>query len=49
MELLIKILETLSTKKKFWLTPIIVVLIILIGLMVLTQGSLVAPFIYTFF
>ena len=34
MELLIKILQTLSTKKKFWLTPIIVVLIILIGLMV---------------
>ena len=49
MELLIKILQILSTKKKFWLTPIILVLIILIGLMVLTQGSLVDPFIYTFF
>ena len=49
MELLIKILQILSTKKKFWLLPIIVVLIILSGLMVLTQGSVVAPFIYTIF
>ena len=49
MELLIKILQILSTKKKFWLLPIVVVLIILSGLMVLTQGSVVAPFIYTIF
>ena len=49
MELLIKILQILSTKKKFWLLPIVVVLIILSGLLVLTQGSVVAPFIYTIF
>jgi len=49
MELLIKMLQILSTKKKFWLLPIIVALIILSGLMVLTQGSVVPPFIYTFF
>ena len=36
-------------RKKFWLLPIIVVLILLGGLMVLTQGSVVAPFIYTLF
>jgi hypothetical protein len=36
-------------RKKFWLLPIIVMLLILSGLMVLTSGSAVAPFIYTLF
>ncbi len=36
-------------RKKFWLLPIIVVLVLLGGLIVLTQGSAVAPFIYTLF
>jgi hypothetical protein len=36
-------------RKKFWLLPIIVVLIMLSGLIVLTSGSAVAPFIYTIF
>ena len=36
-------------RKKFWLLPIIVVLLLLGGLIVLTQGSAVAPFIYTLF
>ena len=49
MDLLIKILQFLITKKKFWLLPIIVALIILSGFMVLTQGSVVPPFIYTLF
>jgi hypothetical protein len=36
-------------RKKFWLAPIIVVLLLLGMLLVLAQGSAVAPFIYTLF
>jgi len=36
-------------RKKYWLMPILVVLMLFGGLIVLTQGSAVAPFIYTLF
>ena len=36
-------------RKKFWLAPIIIVLLLLGGLLVLAQGSAIAPFIYTMF
>jgi Family of unknown function (DUF5989) len=36
-------------RKKFWLAPIIVALLVLGGLIVFSQGSAVAPFIYTLF
>ncbi len=39
----------LSARKKLWLLPIIIVLVLLGGLLVLAQGSVVAPFIYTLF
>jgi len=39
----------LSVRRKFWLLPIIVVTVALGGLLVLAQGSVVAPFIYTLF
>jgi hypothetical protein len=39
----------MKERKKFWLLPIITVLLLLGGLIVLTQGSAVAPFIYTLF
>tara|TARA_B100000524_G_scaffold55243_1_gene25700 strand:- start:402 stop:551 length:150 start_codon:yes stop_codon:yes gene_type:complete len=41
--------EFLTIRKKYWLIPIIFVLVLLGGLIVLTQGSAVAPFIYTIF
>ena len=41
--------EFLFERKKYWLLPIIIVLVIFGGLIVLTQGSAVAPFIYTIF
>ena len=41
--------EFLKIRKKYWLLPIILVLVIFGGLIVLTQGSAVAPFIYTIF
>ncbi|MDX2457246.1 MAG: DUF5989 family protein [Gammaproteobacteria bacterium] len=39
----------LKVRKKFWLAPIILVLVLLGALIVLSQGSAVAPFIYTLF
>lgn len=39
----------MRTRKKYWLVPILLVMVILAGLMVLAQGSAVAPFIYTLF
>tara|TARA_Y100001970_G_scaffold227833_1_gene282013 strand:+ start:692 stop:841 length:150 start_codon:yes stop_codon:yes gene_type:complete len=41
--------EFLKFRKKYWLLPIIVVLAIFGGLIILSQGSAVAPFIYTIF
>tara|TARA_B100001027_G_C16223049_1_gene310761 strand:- start:663 stop:812 length:150 start_codon:yes stop_codon:yes gene_type:complete len=41
--------EFLRIRKKYWLLPIIIFLGIFGGLIVLTQGSAVAPFIYTIF
>ncbi len=39
----------LKVRKKFWLLPIVVMMVVFGGLVVLTQGSAVAPFIYTIF
>lgn len=39
----------MKVRKKFWLLPIMVLLLLLGGLLVLAQGSAVAPFIYTLF
>ncbi len=41
--------DFLSTRKKWWLTPIILFLVLLGALIVLTEGSALAPFIYTLF
>ncbi len=39
----------MRVRKKFWLLPILVVMVLFGGLLVLSQGSAVAPFIYTIF
>jgi len=39
----------MRVRKKFWLAPLILVLILLGTLIVLTQGTVIAPFIYTLF
>lgn len=36
-------------RKKYWLLPIIIVMFVFGGLLILTQGSAIAPFIYTLF
>ncbi len=49
MSFAIEFLRFLSVRKKYWLLPIILVAMLFGGLVVLTQGSAVAPFIYTLF
>jgi hypothetical protein len=41
--------QFMRQRKKFWLAPIILVMVMLGGLIVFAQGSAVAPFIYTLF
>ena len=41
--------EFLKERRKYWLIPIIIVLVLFGGLIVLSQGSAIAPFIYTIF
>lgn len=42
-------LDFLKVRKKWWLSPIIIMLLLIGALVVMTQGSAVAPFIYTLF
>jgi hypothetical protein len=49
MSFAIEFVRFLSVRKKYWLLPIILVMVLFGGLVVLTQGSAVAPFIYTLF
>jgi hypothetical protein len=49
MDFLIELWKFLSSRKKLWLAPIIIIMIILGTLLILAQGSVVAPFIYTLF
>jgi hypothetical protein len=49
MEFFKELLGFLLVRKKLWLAPIIIVMLILGGLLMLAQGSVVAPFIYTLF
>jgi len=49
MEFLKEFLEFLKVRKKYWLIPIIIILVLFGGLIIFSQGSAVAPFIYTIF
>ena len=49
MDFLKEFWEFLKVRKKYWLMPIIIVLVLFGGLIILSQGSVVAPFIYTIF
>ena len=46
---IVEFLEFLKERKKYWLLPVIIVLFLFGILIVLTQGSAIAPFIYTIF
>jgi hypothetical protein len=49
IELMCDLWQFLKYRKKFWLAPIIMVMLLLGALIVFAQGSVVAPFIYTLF
>ena len=49
MEFLSELVRFLGERKKLWLLPIIIVMLVFGGLIILAQGSAVAPFIYTLF
>lgn len=49
LELLRDLWAFMQVRKKYWLAPVIIVLLLLGGLLVLSQGSAIAPFIYTLF
>ena len=48
-EFIVELWAFMRERKKFWLLPIVTVLLLFGALIVLTQGSAVAPFIYTLF
>jgi hypothetical protein len=49
MSFLLEFARFLRVRKKYWLLPVLLMMMVLGGLIVLTQGSAVAPFIYTLF
>ena len=49
MSFIKEFLEFIVVRKKYWLLPVLIALVLFGGLIVLTQGSAVAPFIYTIF
>jgi hypothetical protein len=49
MDLLSDLWAFMRERKKFWLAPIVIVMVLLGGLLIFAQGSVVAPFIYTLF
>jgi len=49
MAFLAELWAFLRVRKKLWLAPVLIVLLLFGGLLVLAQGSAIAPFIYTLF
>ena len=49
MSILFELLNFLGRRKKLWLAPIVLLLVLIGGVLVLAQGSVVAPLIYTLF
>jgi len=49
VELLKDIWDFLKTRKKYWLAPLIITIVFMGTLIIFTQGSVIAPFIYTIF
>ena len=46
---ILEFLDFLKTRKKWWLAPIVIIMLLMGSLILLTEGSAVAPFIYTLF
>ena len=49
MDLVAELWRYLRARKKYWLLPVLIMMVVLGGLLVITKGSVIAPFIYTLF
>jgi hypothetical protein len=49
MDFVTELWRFMRVRKKFWLLPILIMMVVFGGLVVLTKGSVIAPFIYTLF
>ena len=49
LSILKEIFGFLAVRKKWWLLPIVLVLVLMMGLLLVTEGSALAPFIYALF
>jgi hypothetical protein len=49
MDFLKELWRFMRVRRKFWLLPILIMMVVFGGLVVLTKGSAIAPFIYTMF
>jgi len=49
MKLLLEFYEFIKHRKKYWLLPIFIILFVFGALIILTEGTVIAPFIYTIF
>lgn len=49
MSILVELIDFIRARKKYWLIPILILSVLLGGLLIVTKGSVVAPFIYTLF
>ena len=49
MKFLIELWSFLKVRKKLWLAPVIIVMVLFGALLILTQGTVVSPFVYTLF
>ena len=49
MEFIKELFDFMRTRKKYWLAPIVIILFLFGGLIAVSQGSAIAPFIYAIF
>ena len=49
MSFIVELFQFMRARKKLWMAPLLIVMLLLGGLIVLTKGSAIAPFIYTIF
>lgn len=49
MSIVMELFDFMGSRKKFWLLPLVLLFVVVGGLLVLSQGSVVAPFIYSLF
>jgi hypothetical protein len=49
MKFILELFAFMKARKKLWLAPLFMIMVILGGLMAIAEGSVIAPFIYTLF